>query len=240
MNGMSRRSRRRSTSCERAFRIGSCSLLIEVAKDLGSKPATATLLSWPIAFLLVHALGPQGSTAHAETTPGGTVTMLPAPDSFQARHQIGAQVGGTGIFQAVYRFRAFGPLHLEAGGFGAAHGGNFSAGLLVGVPVAKRWFPYVGFGGGMMWIFGPKPADGCDTKTTMCPTVTDSDSLGFLYTRVGLGVAFGNPRRHLLSVDVGGWRGSHDAHRSDPAGVDMKTTTAVSMPMAGLSYFYAF
>jgi hypothetical protein len=166
--------------------------------------------------------------------------MLPAPDSFEARHQIGGQVGGTGILQIVYRLRALGPLHLEAGAFGADHGGNVSAGLLVGVPIARRWFPYVGFGGGLMWAFGPKTADGCDPKTSMCPIVTDSDTLAFLYARVGLGVAFGAPRRHLISVDVGRWRGSHEAHRSDPAGVDMKTTTAVSTPMAGLSYFYAF
>jgi hypothetical protein len=166
--------------------------------------------------------------------------MLPAPDAFQARHQAGAQVGSTGFFQFVYRFRVLGPLHLDAGAFAVDHGGDVSAGLLVGVPVARRWFPYLGFGGGLMWAFGPKTADGCDPKTTMCPTVTDSDSLSFLYARVGLGVALGAQRQYLLSVDVGGWRGSHSAHRSDPAGVDMKTTTAVRMPMAGLSCLYAF
>ncbi len=101
--------------------------------------------------------------------------MLPAPDAFQARNQVGVQIGSTGIFQFVYRLRAFGPLHLEAGAMGADHVANFSAGVLVGVPLVRRWFPYVGFGGGVMWGFGPKTADGCDPSATMCPLVTDSD-----------------------------------------------------------------
>ncbi len=57
---------------------------------------------------------------------------------------------------------------------------------------------------------------------------------------MGLGVAFGDQRRHLVSVDVGGWRGNHVSHRSDPTGVDLETTTRVIMPMAGASYFYPF
>ncbi len=168
----------------------------------------------------------------------GTITPLPGTEVFQGRHQVGGQVGGTGIFQFVYRFRALGPLHLEAGAFGADHGGNVSAGVLFGVPVVNRLFPYVGLGGGAMWAFGPTAADGCDPKTTACPTVTNSDTMLFLHLRAGIGVAFGTPRRHLLSIDVGGWRGHHIAERTDAAGIVTKTTTAVLTPMAGLSYLY--
>src|SRR5262249_42577446 len=69
----------------------------------------------------------------------------PPPSGFERRHQFGLQIGGTGLFQLAYRFRATPPIYFEFSTFGADHGGNASTGLVVGRPVANRWFPYAGF-----------------------------------------------------------------------------------------------
>ncbi len=204
-----------------------------MVKRRRSAGATATILSRSAAIVVATlAVAP---TAHAEPS-------VPAPPSsgFERRHRVGGQVGGTGLLQAVYRYRAAGPLHLEVGGLAADHGANVSAGLLVGFPVANRWFPYAAFGGGLMGGFGPKPADGCDPKTTDCPIVTDRDTLAFLHLRAGIGVGLGARRRHLVSADAGGWWGTHAATRTDAAGVETHSSKGVLMPMAGLSYFFAF
>jgi hypothetical protein len=174
------------------------------------------------------------STVHAQDA------HPPPPEAFQRRHQVGAQLGGGGAFQAVYRYRAAGPLHLEAGALAADHGGNMSAGFVVGAPVASRWFPYVGFGGGWLWVFGPRTSDGCDPKATDCPVVTDGDTYLVVHARAGVGVALGATRRHLVSVDAGGWWGVHHASRTDGTGVERRSSARLLRPMAGLSYLYAF
>lgn len=228
----------------------------EVAKPVRSRGAIATFLSCAIA-LAVAAAGtdaaaqlaypPPPPPAHPPppaawpppVTSSEPAPLPPPPNAFDRRHRLGVQLGGTGAFQVVYRYRAAGPLHLEVGGLGADHGVNVSAGVVVGVPVANRWFPYAGFGGGMMGAFGPKTPDGCDPKATDCPLVTDSDTLLVLHARAGVGFAFGATRRHLLSVDVGGWWGRHLASRTDAAGVETRSSARVLMPMAGLSYLFA-
>ena len=146
---------------------------------------------------------------------------------------MGLQFGGTGILQAVYRFRVAGPVHLEAGGLGI-HGANVSAGVVVGWPVANRWFPYAGFGGGFMFGGTPK----CDPTKVDCPDERD-ESFPFLHARVGVGVALGAARRSLLSFDVGGWYGTHYVSETDAAGAKTEWSKRVAMPMAGLSYFFA-
>jgi|KBSMisStandDraft_5_1062788.scaffolds.fasta_scaffold381576_2 hypothetical protein len=173
-------------------------------------------------------------------SPSPVAPAAPAPRGFELRHRVGAQIGGTGVLQAVYRYRLAGPLHLEAGGAGADHGANLSAGILIGSPIANRWFPYVGFGGAAMWAFGPRTPDGCDAKTTACPLVTDSDSYLVAHARIGIGVALGPPRKHLLSIDAGGWWGVHHSSRTDVAGVETQSKSRVLTPMAGISYFFAF
>jgi hypothetical protein len=190
------------------------------------------LLSCSIAFL---AAGLVVSPARAQDA-----YPPPSPDGFQRRRQLGAQIGGSGVLQAVYRYRAAGPLHLEVGALAADHGGNLSAGFVIGAPVANRWFPYLGFGGGWLFAFGPRTPDGCDAKTTDCPLVTDSDTYLVVHARAGIGVALGAARRHLLSVDAGAWWGVHHASRTDAAGVETRSSARVLRPMAGLAYFYAF
>ncbi|HXT99646.1 MAG TPA: hypothetical protein VN903_01550 [Polyangia bacterium] len=159
----------------------------------------------------------------------------PGPNGFDRRHRVGGQLGGTGIFQIVYRYRAAGPVHLEIGAAGI-HGANLSAGAVVGGPFANRWFPYFGFGGGFMIGGGPSN-EGCDPGATTCPR--RSDSFPFLHARVGIGVGFGATRRNLLSLDVGGWYGRHDKSETDAAGHTTESSKMIALPMAGLSYFFA-
>lgn len=72
-----------------------------MAKDGRSPGAIATLLSLLAMLLALLA----GSRAQAQQA-----VASPSPDGFQRRHQVGAQIGGSGVFQAVYRYRAAGPL----------------------------------------------------------------------------------------------------------------------------------
>jgi hypothetical protein len=200
-----------------------------VAKSQRFEPKAVTSVSWAATAMVMLAIA---ASARAGGAPA------PPASGFEGRHRVGAQLGGTGVLQAVYRYRAIGPLHLELGALGVDHAANVSAGVLVGVPIADRWFPNVGLGGGAMWAFGPRTANGCDATTTDCPTVTDSDTLRFVHARVGVGVAFGATRRHLLSADFGGWRGTHVANRTDAAGHVTQTSTTVFRPVLGLSYFF--
>src|SRR5262249_55418554 len=133
----------------------------DMRKDGRSRSATTTLLS-PLSMLFV--LLAVGSGAR-----GQELVASPSPSGFDRRHRVGVQIGGTGALQVVYRYRAAGPLHLEAGALAADHGGNLSAGFLLGAPVANRWFPYLGFGGGWLYAFGPKRPDGCDPMAMDCP-----------------------------------------------------------------------
>jgi hypothetical protein len=231
-----------------------------MANSAAIRNATTTWLSCSTAVMSVLF----GTTARAEPPVGADAGLPPAavmaahdaaeppsaepteppglspPDGFDRRHRIGIQIGGTGLGQVVYRIRAVGPIHFEAGLMGADHVGNVSAGVLVGVPVANRWFPYVGVGGGAMWAFGPKTAKGCDSKASNCPTVDGSDTLVFLHLRAGVGLALGATRRHLVSLDVGGWYGPWWKRETDAAGGETKSSGTVTLPMAGLSYFFVF
>lgn len=160
------------------------------------------------------------------------------PSGFERRHHAGAQLGGSGIFQLVYRFHADGPVYLETGLFGADHGANVSAGVVLGKPVANRWFPYVGFGGGFMFGAGPPPKEGCDPTMTTCPEKTGT-SFPYLHARAGIGCAFGGTRRNLVSLDVGGWYGKAYDTWNDTAHNTINTSKMVLTPMAGVSYFFA-
>jgi hypothetical protein len=157
------------------------------------------------------------------------------PSGFERRHQVGGQIGGTGLIQAVYRLRVAGPFHMEIGALGADHGANFSSGAVIGSPVANRWFPYLGFGGGLMLAGGPEGA--CDPMKT-CPEKNGED-FAYLHARVGIGVAFGATRRNLISLDVGGWYGRHREDWVDASNKRYTTSKMTALPMAGLSYFFA-
>ena len=162
----------------------------------------------------------------------------PGPSGFERRHHVGGQVGGTGIFQVVYRLRAEGPFNMEVGAFGADHGGNFSTGLVIGSPVANRWFPYVGFGGGLMLAGGPTVMVQCEPPQTACSEPDGADFV-YLHARVGIGFAFGATRRNLISFDVGGWYGRLREGWIDETQSKYETSRMIALPMAGLSYFFA-
>lgn len=175
---------------------------------------------------------PSAASSSAPVTP----PAAPA-NGFERRHRFGAQLGGSGVLQGIYRFRAIGPLHLEVGGAGVDHAANVSAGLIVGMPVAGRWFPYVGAGGAAMWSFGSHAAGGCPPSAAACPTVDSSKTLTLLHARAGVGLALGRAQRQLLSVDVGGWWG-HWSKVETGAGPRVESSGRTLMPMVGLSWLF--
>ena len=139
----------------------------------------------------------------------------------------------------VYRYRLAGPVHLEAGLFGAPHGATMSAGLVAMYP-GSRWFPYVGLGGGSAGAFGPKQDEGCDAAMMDCPLGSGSTTLSFVHARVGIGVAFDTYRKSMIALDVGGWYGRIVKRDTDAAGVETKSSRTILWPMAGVAYLHAF
>ena len=121
---------------------------------------------------------------------------------------------------------------------GVPHGGNFSAGLLIGAPIAGRWFLYGGFGGGVMFGGYPTPKMACDPTMTTCPEKF-GDDFSYWHARVGVGFAFDRALRQLISLDVGGWYGDHRERWNDTANNRTRVSETIAMPMAGVSYFFA-
>ena len=62
----------------------------------------------------------------------------------------------------------------------------------------------------------------------------------FIHARVGIGVAFGEHRRHMLALDAGCWFGGLFDRKTDAAGVETRTSRRILWPMAGFAYLYAF
>ena len=163
----------------------------------------------------------------------------PGPTGFERRQHVGAQIGGTGVAQIVYRIRVAGPVHLEVGGLGI-HGANVSAGAVVGRPARQSMVPPTPVSVAGSCSAGTPKCDATKTDATKtdCPNERD-ESFAFLHARVGVGVALGASRRSLVSFDVGGWYGTHDVRETDSAGGKTEWSKRVAMPMAGVSYFFA-
>ena len=183
----------------------------------GSK---ATFLSYGAALAAIT-----GSVCPAEghAPPRPEAPALPRPSAFDLRHRLGFQLGGPNIFLAIYRYRVLGPFQVEAGVMGANHAALLSGGLVVGTPVGGRWFPYVGAGGGFANAFG----------------AAGSDTIRFWHARAGLGFAFGAERRHMVSIDVGGWYGAHEERERDSAGNWTERSRPFTTPMMGVGYLVA-
>jgi hypothetical protein len=246
-----------------------CFVVLAMARIRRDQRGTATLLSHLIASLIVAMAGSVAGAQVAEPSPAESAAAytprVPQPQPAQtpppatsnpvgpiraARARVAAErVRASSFFRRPDRRQRPSAGHVPAscrraspprvGALGADHGANLSAGVVVGFPVANRWFPYMGFGGGTMWAFGPKKTEGCDPKMTDCPTVDGSETLLFLHLRVGVGSAFGATRRHMLSLDVGGWRGSWSKSEGDAAGNKTESSGTITLPMAGVSYFVA-
>jgi hypothetical protein len=175
---------------------------------------------------------PGDASAHSEPHPAAH-----AESGLAARHRLGIQVGGSAIAQVAYRYRMIGPLHVDVGLGGLPHGIlNGSLGIVVGAPIDNRWFMYVGAGVGHAGVYW---GDELYDSECMAGCAKGSNELSFLYGRAGVAVAFGETRRHLLGLDVGGWYGSHRKREEDAAGMEMSSSRPIAWPMAGLSYFLA-
>jgi hypothetical protein len=126
------------------------------------------------------------------------------------RNYIGMQVGGTGYLHVVYRRRLFDPLLFEVGALPfVLNGGGLievSAGLLVDVPLTRRFSVYAGGGASAAIVFGGEGEDGAST--------TD---VSFVYGRLGIAVRLGVEQRDQLGLEGDLWNGKlsdegHDRH----------------------------
>ena len=152
------------------------------------------------------------------------------------RSAFGFQLGGTSFFQLIYRLRLSGPLLLDLGGFGfvlppGGAGANVSAGLVVDVPLGRRWSIYTGAGGAAAFLFA---GDGEGTGTS---------SEAHLYGRLGFAVRLGPEHRDQLGIDGGVWYGvkrSDDERRpEDNVTTETHERSRLLWPMAGVFYLRA-
>jgi hypothetical protein len=135
---------------------------------------------------------------------------------------VGFQIGGTSYLQLLYRQRLFGPLLLDAGAMGFAlpggAGGNVSAGLVVDVPLRRRWSIYTGAGGGAAFIFA---GDG-----------EGAGAIGqaYVYGRLGFAVRLGVEHLDQIGIDDGAWYGKQ---------YDDNSEKRLLWPMGGFFFLHA-
>ena len=136
----------------------------------------------------------------------------------RAEHQTGWQAGGSGVVQAVGRFRVVGHASVELGFFAITHALNLSAGVEVEPYRRGRLRFYASAGGAMAGAFGPIQADEtCMPATEECEYVPGGTVLAFGYARVGMRHGF-RDGTHAVSVDVGTWVGTwYRTRPSEPA-----------------------
>ncbi len=144
---------------------------------------------------------------------------------------LGFQIGGTAYLQLIYRLRMFGPLLLDIGGAGfvlppGGAGGNVSGGLVVDVPLVRRWSIYTGAGGGAAFVWA---GDGEGTGTT---------SQAYYYGRIGFAVRLGPEHLDQIGIDGGAWFGKlYD--QDDRVEGTSKSERRFLWPMAGLFFLHA-
>jgi hypothetical protein len=160
----------------------------------------------------------------------------PAVDTLSWRHEVGLQLGGTAYAQIAYRYRFWGPLHIEIGALGSHHVMNGSAGLLIKVALDSRWAVYAGSGGGFGWGGGPATDKSCDANTTDCPLTTSFGGTYFVHVRAGLALKLDASRRHAISIDGGFWTGTE----WERGGGQPSYSRPIFWPMAGCAYHHAF
>jgi hypothetical protein len=151
------------------------------------------------------------------------------------RHFLGVQLGGSAYFQLVYRYRLVGALLLDVGGFffGPPVAMNGSAGLILDVPLARRWSAYAGAGGGAGMVIGEGTDPDCPESQPDCPVVAGHTATAQLYGRLGVAVRFGVELRDQVGVDGGVWYGTLENDDGGDAAPERRTFI---WPMAGLSY----
>ena len=190
------------------------------------------------AAALLIACGPQSAFA-AERSPLVTPDREPsltvkqngeaarAHGSFESRHLLGFQLGGTGVFQLAYRARTIDRLHLEVGLGGLNRAFNVSTGLLHDIWLGDRTAAYVGAGGGVLGIFRDDscPAEG---ESAQCATTS---IWAFGYLRAGFALHLGNQDLDVVGFDLGMWHG-----RSFETGPMISRDAPFTWPMVGVSY----
>ena len=147
---------------------------------------------------------------------------------------VGFQIGGTSYLQLLYRQRLVGPLLLDAGAMGFAlpggAGGNVSAGLVVDVPLRRRWSIYTGAGGGAAFIFA---GDG-----------EGAGAIGqaYVYGRLGFAVRLGVEHLDQIGIDGGVWYGkqySQTDKTQDGSTSSSSSEKRLLWPMAGFFFLHA-
>jgi hypothetical protein len=190
----------------------------------------AGLLSW---------LACVGSLAHAQPVPSAGVPGPPRQRVATTRHAIGVQVGGSAFLQAMYRFRAWGPLHLEVGGAGLPHGlpSNMTLGTTLAFFRDERWFPYVG-GGVAVAGFDAINSQPCQVMNMPCDHEGRARVLRYLHVRAGLGIALGDRRCHSLAAELNVWGGQYLVRNRAATGAESRSSRSFVWPMPGVSYFF--
>ena len=150
-----------------------------------------------------------------------------AHEGFERRHLVGVQLGGTGVFQLVYRGRAIDRLHFELGLGGYNRALNASTGLFHDIWLGDRTAAYLGLGGGVLGVFWDNEC-GEDGGAADCAT---SSIWAFGYLRAGFSLHLGNRDLDVIGFDIGFWHG-----RSYENGPKLSRDAAFTWPMVGLSY----
>jgi hypothetical protein len=171
-----------------------------------------------IVVLLAAAVAPAARAD--DSAPPATQTTMPGwGESSRYRHFAGLQAGGSAPLALTYRYRLFGPLLLDVGGFGAPEAvAIVTGGIVVELHETSRLVAYGG-GGGSASLLG-------------------NETLAFLYPRLGLAVKLGAQREHRIALDVGLWWGEHQVFDKDTGAQTLDKRFLV--PMAGVSYLAGF
>ena len=147
--------------------------------------------------------------------------------------QAGFQVGGSGFFQGVARFRILPSVALELGGMALTHVLTASGGVEVEPYRRGRLGLYASGGVAAAGVFGPVQADpACDPSVAECEYVPGGAVLAFGYARVGARWRFAGGTR-AVSLDVGAWLGTGE----DQQAARVERGRFVT-PVGGLSYLW--
>jgi hypothetical protein len=187
------------------------------------------------ASCLLVMLAPRPASAQATPLPAAKAS---ADAHLDARHRVGWQLGGSAIFQVVYRLRLLGHSYLEVGAGGLPEGAllNASAGLVVAFSTGTRWYPYAAGGVGGAGAAGPTPVTCDGGASTGCPW--SSDGVAFGYVRAGAGAELG--RHASLELDLGAWGGARTHTADDGKGMKTSSSRRFVWPMAGVACIYSF
>lgn len=168
--------------------------------------------------------------------PDGVRRGRPRPDRHAwsyRRFALGLAAGGTSFGQMVLRVRVVGPVLIDlgalalgaAGGFGA----NGSAGLVLELPVARRWSVFAGGGvGGAGYVAGGGNGSAAGGRA-------------YFYGRGGIAARLGLDERDQLGLEGAVWSGkeSQQEDTEGPSGMETSTRSARFVwPVPGIFWLH--